>query len=415
MSEANKLYQVNGEDAFKDAEPYYFGNKMPPTGLFRPLPTDDNPSTSENEQEWYQEGQLNGFSVNAPLDGYRHNGAKLSYVKKGTFPKAGVRQQRYLYGNAGDNGSGQEGKDYGWTKTYEAKIYLEGDNHDKLIIHDGTHRDISYLFDNLNIMPTRIGILLVGAGGGSGGLTWYDPDKNGKKSDQYVVSGSGGGGGGLLWGVLNLENTDADNYFKVVVGASGAAGINAERKNLKKKKPKYGANGSAGGDTKLYWHQKGSKKDILIAVAGGGMGGSQGNFQTYAVGGDGGACSCSLHDYFVYCDSKQGGKGCSCHTDPEPYISAWGVSIKFAQTEDPNYITTINHSQVSAVFSGDVSVAHKVPGGHSYSPGNTFVNGANNEGSNGSDWAIAYGRGGAGGDWSNISERGAPGCFILYY
>ena len=414
MSEANKLYQVNGEDAFKDAEPYYFGNKMPPTGLFRPLPTDDNPSTSENEQEWYQEGQLNGFSVNAPLDGYRHNGAKLSYVKKGTFPKAGKNQQLFLGGVLSSSGNNTTL----WDDTKVFKLWLNKNTNELEYENNGIRGTCSAEFLGLPFMPTKFGILLVGAGGGSGGFTWYDPDKNGKKSDQYIVSGSGGGGGGLIWGVIDLENTDAVNYYLIKTGKSGTAGTNASRDGLKKKKPRYGGDGTAGTSTELYWHPNGSKGDgSLLAVAGGGKGGARGNFQTYAAGGDGGTNSYSTHDRFVYCGSKNGGNGCSCYTEPLPKIDAWSVSIKFAQTDDTNYTTTISHGEVSAVVQGGTDKdarAHKVPGGHSYYPGNVSVNGAGG-GANGEDYVLAYGRGGAGGDWSDISESGAPGCFILFY
>jgi hypothetical protein len=63
-------------------------------------------------------------------------------------------------------------------------------------------------------------------------------------------------------------------------------------------------------------------------------------------------------------------------------------------------MTTISHGEVSAVLQGGTDEdarAHKVPGGHSYYPGNVSVNGAGG-GANGEDFVLAYGRGGAGGD-----------------
>jgi hypothetical protein len=82
-----------------DAEPYYFGNPFPPLDIFKPLPVSDDPLTpSINEQLYFQEGQNNGFSENVVIGGYRYNGSPLSYVKKGTFPKAGNKQQLHLEG-----------------------------------------------------------------------------------------------------------------------------------------------------------------------------------------------------------------------------------------------------------------------------------------------------------------------------
>jgi hypothetical protein len=49
-----------------------------------------------------------------------------------------------------------------------------------------------------------------------------------------------------------LENTDATNYYVITTGQSGAAGNNATRDGLKKKKPRYGGDGTAGTATELY-------------------------------------------------------------------------------------------------------------------------------------------------------------------
>lgn len=379
-------------NAWDNAEPYYFGNQMPPKDIFKPLP--ENGTIC-------QEGQLNGFSENVPLDGYKHNGNSLSYIERGTFPKAGNNQKINLWGGTWSEGG-----------TTDYKIYLE--NGSLIVTGNGITQKYSAIsFSSIGIVPSRIGILLVGGGGGSGGFTWYDPDKNGKKSDQYIVSGSSGGGGGLLWGVLHLDGTSSSNYFKVTVGNGGEAGSNANRDGLKKKNPKYGGNGTNGVDTTLYW------KDEKIASARGGRAGSRGNFQTAAAGGEGGSYkhekTCAK---FTYLDGQKGGKGCDCTTDPVPSAPAWSVTIKFAQTDDSSYITRISHEAVPAVLQGGTNHdarAHKVPGGASYDIGSTSVDGAGGDDTTQDFNTTVYGRGGAGGDWEEINERGAPGCFVLFY
>lgn len=386
-------------NAWGDAEPYYFGNQMPPKDLFKPLPEGEN---------LFQEGQENGFSENVVLSGYRHNGQPLSYIKKGTFPKAGSAQELGLWGG-----------DWAEGGTTDYKIYCSGN---ALNIVQGTtviKALTSEDFPSIGKIPSRLGILLVGGGGGSGGYTWYDPDKNGKSSDQYVVSGSAGGGGALLWGVLHLDTTSTEKYFIVKTGNGGKAGANAGRDGLCHTNPKYGAVGDDGVATLLYWHDTDDTEDQLIATANGGKGGSRGNFQVDAAGGDGGTAVHNLqHSYFTYVGGKKGGKGCDCTPNPIPTAPAWGVTIKFAETEDSRYITTISHEAVSAVMQGgtnDDSQAHKVPGGASYDIGSTSVDGAGGDKTDNDFKTEVYGRGGAGGSWTQINERGAPGCFLLFY
>jgi len=49
----------------------------------------------------------------------------------------------------------------------------------------------------------KIGLVLVGGGGGAAGRTWLDIEK-GKDKNFHAVPGSGGGGGGIVIGVLDL-------------------------------------------------------------------------------------------------------------------------------------------------------------------------------------------------------------------
>lgn len=388
-------------NAWGDAEPYYFGNQMPPKDIFKPLPESGNK---------YQEGQINGFSENVALEGYRHNGNPLSYIKYGTFPKAGSAQLRGLWGGQWSNG--------GQTIYH---ITVSGEN--IIITNFSTSTVVATLPPShfgLSKRPKRLGILLVGAGGGSGGFTWYDPDKNGKSSDQYIVSGSGGGGGALLWGVINIDAlVDVDSYYHIGVGNAGAPGGNAGQSGLNHNNPKYGSDGSAGSDTELWWDwRKGDPCNVHLASAKGGNGGSRGNFQSYATGGAGGSGWYQSHSVFTYLGSKSGGQGCSCHTDPVPSIAAWSATITFAQEAPASYTTTISHESVPAVLQGglnDAAQAHKVPGGHSYHPGTTSADGAGGSDHTKECDRSVYGRGGAGGHIDQIAERGAPGCFALFY
>lgn len=384
--------------AWSDAEPYYFGNQMPPKDIFKPLP--------ENGAK-YQEGQINGFSKNVELPGYRHNGNSLSYIQYGTFPKAGSAQMRGLWGGT-------------WTLGGQTIYHITVDGDNIVIKNFTSDKIVSTLAPShfgLTKRPRRLGILLVGGGGGSGGFTWYDPDKNGKSSDQYIVSGSGGGGGALVWGVINIDAlVDVDSYYHVGVANSGSPGGNADQSGLKHTNPKYGSDGSNGSYTDLWWDWK--TDNIKLAVANGGNGGSRGNFQSYATGGEGGKGWYQSSSVFTYLGSKSGGQGCSCHTDPVPSIAAWSASITFAQEAPATYTTVISHESVPAVMQGglnDAAQAHKVPGGHSYHPGTTSA-----DGNGGTDHLKecdqnVYGRGGAGGHIDQVAERGAPGCFALFY
>ena len=386
--------------AWGDAEPYYFGNQMPPKDIFKPLPDNSNK---------FQEGQINGFSENVTLEGYRHNGNPLSYIRYGTFPKAGPGQLRGLWGGS-------------WNCDSKQTVYFITVSGENIVITDFTNnKTVSTLKPadfGLTKRPKRLGILLVGGGGGSGGFTWYDPDKNGKSSDQYIVSGSGGGGGALLWGVINIDAlADVDSYYYVGVANAGNYGSNANKSDLKHTNPKYGNNGTDGSCTDLWWDWK--TGNVQLAEARGGKGGGKGNFQSYATGGAGGdAWYQSYGTVFTYLGSKKGGQGCSCYTDPTPAIDAWSATIKFAQTDTATYTTTISHDAVSAVLQGglnDAAQAHKVPGGHSYHAGNTSADGAGGSDHTQECVQSVYGRGGAGGHGDQVGERGAPGCFALFY
>jgi len=254
--------------------------------------------------------------------------------------------------------------------------------------------------ERLSTLPTRIGIVLVGAGGGSGGCTWYDAEKNGKTSDQYLCPGAGGGGGGIIWGVIDISETSSTHPFTVTLGLGGNHGWDASTTNLSHNNPKIGDWGQDGLPTTL------SYDNVTLAVAGGGGAGSSGHWSSIAGGGGGG----SVETKSQYAGNKllwwgiagaKGNDGCSCDPNIENYSAEKNFGIYFLkdETTDGQFTYKIHHDQIKAVSAADITA--RIPGGHSWGRGGFQDN--------------APTLGGGGGWGTDSSEDGAEGCFMLFY
>lgn len=107
------------------------------------------------------------------------------------------------------------------------------------------------------VIPSRLIMLLQGAGGGGG-------------ADEGVYSGNGGGSGGFVSLILNLDKTDS-GYFLIDAGAKGLGGTGNN-------------DGTKGGDSILYFFSD-SGGNILLLRANGGYGGGNGGNDIIGTGG----------------------------------------------------------------------------------------------------------------------------------
>ena len=438
------LFTVNDNNIFEDAENWLYGEKAPTKGLF--LPLGDNVVQDDAQDILIQAPEDNAYSTIVSIPEFTIANSPLSYIKKGTFPK--FKNKMWEVASNTWNSST-------WNKTCRVKvIYTDEDDPNIASILTGAGDNDDALvttFSGSGI--TRLGFVLVGAGGGAGGYNQYDGCSSGG-TEEYTCPGSGGGGGEIVWGVLNLTAPPlvASNggytvlehplgtggsvdkiritsiEFKATLGAGGTQG-SAGKNNS-------GTDGTSGGDSSLslvinykYFPPEGTEwltgPAITIdtsIMAKGGNGGKLGTVDNVneILGGSGGRSGHTTdkaifaNKWCVVCNAIEGNPGAGIKLNKEEYKKSYsdGASAKAynlcfsTQTASITYLNSKSLKKQDAV----VEMADKetidschIPGGHSYGSGayNTTV----------AEW----GGGGCGGVASKSNGSGGNGFFGVYY
>jgi len=198
------------ESIFKNFEPYHCGIPAITDG-FTDFETDPEKC---NETNNFQKYVVNGFtneiraeklieSTSDKYYSYQNNNTVLTGCEKGTV---------VLANRPTGVGGGFALVASGSTDT-EIKVTVENDgNH--LIIGSLDLKEANFNTRGL-VFPKRLGILLVGGGGGAGGLTKYDAKKDGKAETKPNCWGGSGGGGGTIWGVVSLNDIQNNGKFSI--------------------------------------------------------------------------------------------------------------------------------------------------------------------------------------------------------
>lgn len=189
-------YTADFLNPFENAEPYFYGEGSPNTEYFK---LDGGPLSDAIK---VQAAIENDYSEIKNINTFQIKGNKIQYIKKGTFPIISTSHKI------------QE-----WTESTTITVIVSYDDNNEIQnISYGTTaarnninlQDENFVKHNLETLPSTLGFVLVGAGGGAGGITQFDPKKNWKDRDQWACPGSGGGGGETIWGVLNLKAPETD-------------------------------------------------------------------------------------------------------------------------------------------------------------------------------------------------------------
>ena len=234
----------------------------------------------------------------------------------------------------------------------------------------------------------RVGLVLIGGGGGGG---------TGRKIGTIENSGGGGGGGAIALVTLMLEG---GREYNITIGAGGAGG-DASGNDDK--------NGTQGGSTLLVT----DGGETLVTCAGGG-GGTRGGSSSNA-GGSGGAVTHSSADeanYIIWGNGSRGGAGGRGGVSRDLFssVDAADGNLPSTDTTIGYYINGINNS------SANVSIT--------YYPGSrTSQSGGGGGGAGVTDRGTFFGRGGAGGDATTLTQTstrvsgsaGSPGAVYIFY
>jgi hypothetical protein len=444
-------YYAKNINLFEDAEPYHYGEGFSTEEYFdHSIDKDGAPDLKV--QKW----EDNGYSVQSQVSQLRIKGNYLTYIQQGSFPlytpDAPVITVDKINGSAGGvcrlEVIYDEKTDY---KTIESinlvkSQYMQGsssldtaDEVRRYYLHLAYSPSTTCIYDRANEQnslqkslfkkhknekyPTHLGFILSGGGGGAGGISQYDADKDGKASTHYITAGGGGGGGEIIYGVFDLTPPTWLNYkvsrlyFIITLGKGGSAGTNGGT-DATYNNPKPGTEGYDGGPSRVWvtalrasatvqdTSQWSTPVEVLSAAQGGG--GFQG--ETKAAGGAGtGGNSGGKYSGNIYtlknncclCGVIQGGKGGSGTTANTQV----GGTIYFSKTEpeDTKFKLDFNYeAQASTAPAKDSTdqnnrKAAKIPGGHSIRASGSAV-------------------GGCGGSIKDGSPQdGAPGMLELYY
>jgi hypothetical protein len=301
---------------------------------------------------------------------------------------------------------------------------------------------------------TRLGFVLVGGGGGSGGISKYDPKKDAKTDGDYCVPGGGGGGGEIVCGVLNLtqptvaEFIEAKKYISELVyifqvGPGGTYGSHGKT-DVSYNSPGNGGNGQDGYSSSLWVEAKITSTENsssvsytgrhLLLTVGGGKGGAAGSAQSIGAGGAGGTAAKSRTSkkltYKIentsinagqirqeFTGGKGGGPnkaGDACEAPAYKQKLYFSIAEPPTDTEETpaeekgenNFYISVNHEKVKGSTKADASDPASrgwvhTPGGHSFGAGATKDNKATN--------------GGGGACVESGNRNGCGGYLKLYY
>ena len=392
-------WEDSSESIFKDFEPYHCGTPAITDAFFDFEFDPEKCDETNNFQKFEKNGYTNEVTTSKTVDGinyhYSANGQVIRGCEKGTVILAD-HPERDTFICQGD---------------YNATISVDVDEnkHKTLsIVNDDTEgspirslNEEDFKLSN-KAFPKRLGILLVGSGGGAGGGAWYDNIKDGTHNDISYYSGGSGGGGGIIWGVIDLEQLCKDKEkatFSIRVGDGGEGGLNANTDGLTHKKPKKGENGKNGGNTELKLYGA-----TVIASASGGKGGEAGHWTDLARGGIGGGSSYNA-EYFIYCGKIDGAPGISTKKDMDnAYTQERLNKIQFLRdtTKDESFTYKTENIPARGSYYVTVDTSARIPGGPSFGAG-AYDN-------------VKATKGGGGcSNGANGSNDGAKGYWMIFY
>ena len=434
-------YTLNQVSPFLEAEPYHYGVGTPPGGYFKPIGDDKEPTTLNDVK--VQAAEDNGYSTIKEIDEFKIDNTKIQYIEKGTFPLMNLIQSYTShYVKAGHTASGlplfpTEDTD-GERDDHVSCVYLKikySDDADKKITSisfQGYHTTETTQFDAKKVKdymttksgqgskefiiysstsdfkykhsdelyPTRLGFILVGGGGGSGGMSRFDEVKNGKNTEDYTVAGGGGGGAETIYGVLDLSyptwidsTTEIEEvcYFACLgCGGYGGAHWSGDPSYMD---PKYGSDGGNGSASELWVitkpkpteHYSGTpiwNTPNLVATAAGGSCGKRGEKESGGAPGSGGSSSVGTNQInkfnkgCIVRNQIAGGTGGGM-VDDQVKNAALSANIYFSDTvppfTNPDYCITLNYgADVGSANTGQGDGnSSEVPGGHSFGKGGT--------------------------------------------
>jgi hypothetical protein len=436
---------VASTDPFADAEPYHYGSGSPDGGYFIPIGEDNKADTQDVK---VQTPEANGYSNIKKIESFKIDSKELQYIEKGTFPlmrKIESYNSPYVADTHNTGGGNELTESNGETDIHqvfcELLISYDGDTVTKIMFNYyhtstnanstpektieslGTADTSSTLYDKATSTaaftrhsdepyPKRLGFILTGGGGGSGGCSCFDPEKDGKSDNQYATPGGGGGGAEIICGVFDLTKptwvSDTLKYI-IYLGNGGKGGKHWEG-GVSRNNPGWGKAGAEGHDSRIWIYKNDSYIEICTAcggfgggagvIAGGGSGGSGGSHKgTYAIGYN------SAYN-FTLCKQIPGGKGSSQVGENGVENEALTAYLYFGTNMPPTdksaFCLSLNHAMIKTSHtntgkSKDVDVA----GGHSFGAAGTKARDPVN---------------GAGGACTESGGRdGAGGYFGLYY
>ena len=180
-------YAIKNKNTFAEFEPYYCGAEVIPADTF----------LNAGHYQAYNTGTR--FAEPIIAEGYTINGSQIKGCKKGTIPIALPGGSNKLYTLENSTALSH----YLITKIDNALVIKKVGSKNTALTNETTItlEQINAFREGdtkLNAFPDRIGFVLVGSGGGCGGATWYDAEKNGKSDDRIRIPGAGGGGGGII-------------------------------------------------------------------------------------------------------------------------------------------------------------------------------------------------------------------------
>lgn len=235
------------------------------------------------------------------------------------------------------------------------------------------------------VIPSYIGVMLCGGGGGAGG---YGCDK-GDKDGYNVTQGGGGGGGGVMLLVININA-----LISVVIGSGGGGGSTGSSDS----RPSTGSTGGTGGQTILNFLSGATAGCYGGAGGKGGKGNSGSNDSVWGDGGAGGTSWCN-EAYSAYSPTHiSGGKGGVCGSSGGQALGSGAYS--FTTGAGVATTTMFNNSNTGQTVDSGNGFRNSWAGG-----GCSIGSGATN--------SISASMGGGGS--SGKSANGATGYCAFYY
>ena len=222
-----------GDGIFNDAEKYYFGIGAPNSEYFLINDInigDDNDSSTTNDFK-FQAADDSSFIVVKEINGFTitENEESLKCIKKGTFPKLNKEHPLVEVDAPGtEEGTVVLKVEYDYWEHFKtgAKIITDieftpnlADDDAYTSVHSSSaaaHRRYWQEVHKLDDFPTRLGVVLVGGGGGAGGYKAVDTDGCSCGDGGWkFIPGSTGGGGEIVLGVLNIDCLDIKDIKKI--------------------------------------------------------------------------------------------------------------------------------------------------------------------------------------------------------